>query len=167
MACFPVEERVFTDQEFLKIVKARKSRKNRSTIRYAPAPDLQLRAEAICRLIFPHISIEQVRCFRSWGSAARRTIARCHGLAKIMQLTLNCPAHYAIEFIGERFDTLPEDEQNKIIIHELMHIPKNFGGGFRRHHLVTEQAVTRLHLAYKLCVDGEWADSFAGRFDTP
>jgi predicted metallopeptidase len=53
-------------------------------------------------------------------------------------------AHYAIEFL-EKFEKLPRAEQDKVIIHELLHIPKTFGGGFRQHDFVCEENVEQLH----------------------
>lgn len=55
-------------------------------------------------------------------------------------------SHYAIEVISERFDDLPAAEQEKVLIHELLHIPKSFGGGFRHHKdWVTKRRVDQLH----------------------
>ena len=45
-----------------------------------------------------------------------------------MQKAMNVQAFYALEFISERFDRLDKEEQIKVIIHELMHIPATFGG---------------------------------------
>ncbi|MBN3039931.1 MAG: metallopeptidase [Candidatus Omnitrophica bacterium] len=129
-------------------------RKKRKVIGYEFALDLQERAEKICRVLFPHINRQYFKCFRSRGSSARRTLARCHGLAKIMQKTIGCSAHYAIEFISERFDELTEQEQTKIIIHELMHIPCNFGGGFRHHDHVSDRNVEKLYRNYKKVLTG-------------
>ncbi len=125
-------------------------RKRRTVIRYEPAPDLQKIAEHMCTLLFPYVRIDRVKYFRSYGSSSRNCIARCHGLAKIMQKAMACPAYYVIEFIAEKFDRLPEEEQIKTIIHELLHIPRNFGGGFKHHGYVTEKAVDRLYEQYKL-----------------
>jgi len=91
-----------------------------------------------------HVDVNRVKCFRSRGSSTKRTIARCHTIGKLMQKAMNAKAHYAIEFL-EKFDKMVKDEQDKVIIHELMHIPKTFGGGFRQHDFVCEDNVEILH----------------------
>lgn len=126
----------------------RRPKKNK-IITYEFAPDLQNTAEDICKALFPHIQLGFFRCFRSFGSSSRRTIARCHGLAKIMQKTIGCGAYYAIEFISERFDKLSQEDRIKTVIHELLHIPNNFGGGFKHHNYVTEKKVNKLYKEYK------------------
>lgn len=114
-------------------------------MRYEYAQDLQMRMEEIVSLLqMEHVDINRVKCFRSRGSSSRRTIARCHTVGKLMQKAMNMPAHYAIEFL-ERFDKMSKAEQDKVIIHELMHIPKTFGGGFRQHDFVCEQNVEIMH----------------------
>jgi len=55
---------------------------------------------------------------------------------------------YLIEVISEKFDRLPVDEQLKVIIHELMHIPKSFGGGFIHHDKVHENSVEHVYNNY-------------------
>ncbi|MBS3071048.1 metallopeptidase [Candidatus Pacearchaeota archaeon] len=110
-------------------------------MKYEFAEDLQKKAEEISRILFPHVIIERVKCFRSYGSSSRHTIARCHALGKIMQKTLSKEAHYAIEFITENFEKLNDKEKTKVIVHELMHIPKSFGGGFKHHDFVCEKNV--------------------------
>ena len=44
-----------------------------------------------------------------------------------------------------RREKLDQEEQDKVIIHELMHIPKTFGGGFRQHDFVCEENVEKLY----------------------
>ena len=73
------------------------------------------------------------------------TIARCHALGKVMQLGMGTSAFYTIEFLSESFDKLSNEDQDKTIIHELMHIPKSFGGGFRHHDFVCEKNVDLLY----------------------
>ena len=57
-------------------------------------------------------------------------------------------AFYTIEFISERFDKMNEKDKIKTIIHELMHIPKSFGGGFKHHDYVTEENIESLYRKY-------------------
>lgn len=118
-------------------------------MKYEEAPDLQIIAEEISKMLFPHIVIERIKCFRSYGSSSRGTIARCHAMGKVMQLTVGVEAHYALEFLSKRFDKLSEEEKLKTIIHELMHIPKTFGGGFRHHDWVCEKNVNLMYKTYR------------------
>lgn len=114
-------------------------------MKYDYAEDLQKRMEEIAKFLeMDYIAVERVKCFRSSGSSTKRTIARCHTIGKLMQKAIGIKAHYAIEFL-ERFERLSREEQDKVIIHELMHIPKTFGGGFRQHDYVCDQNVNLLH----------------------
>lgn len=114
-------------------------------MRYENAFDLRERMQEIARILgMEHIDLDRVECLRSFGSSSRRTIARCHALGKLMQKAMKTKAFYAIEFL-ERFDKLSREEQDKVIIHELMHIPKSFGGGFRQHDYVCDRNVESLH----------------------
>ena len=118
-------------------------------MKYEHAPDLQQRmAEIVNVLGMEHIDLDRVKCFRSSGSSTKRTIARCHTIGKLMQKSIGVKAHYAIEFL-EIFERMSKAEQNKVIIHELMHIPKTFGGGFRQHDFVCEQNVEIMHERYQ------------------
>jgi len=116
-------------------------------MKYIPAPDLQEIAEEISKLLFPHIDIARVKCFRSFGSSSRGTIARCHTIGKLMQKAIGVPAYYALEFL-ERFEKQSSEDKIKTIIHELMHIPQTFGGGFRHHNYVTEKNVGLMYKTY-------------------
>lgn len=118
-------------------------------MKYEPAPDIQKIVEELSALLFPHIKIDRVKCFRSFGTSSRGTIARCHAIGKLMQLAVGVEAVYALEFLSERFDKLSEKDQIKTIIHELMHIPKTFGGGFRQHDFVCEKNVSLHYETYK------------------
>jgi len=117
-------------------------------MRYEEAPDLQFRMEDISNsLDMIHIDLKRVKCIRSFGSSTRNTLARVHTVGKVMQKAIGIKAHYAIEFL-ERFGKLSKEEQDKVIIHELMHIPKAFGGGFRQHDFVCDRNVNILHEKY-------------------
>ena len=117
-------------------------------MKYEYAPDLQAKAEEISKILFPHVKLDFIKCIRSYGSSSRGTIARCHALGKVMQKAMNLKAFYALEFISERFDRMNSEEQTKVIIHELMHIPFAFGGGFKHHDHVTERNVEMHYKTY-------------------
>jgi predicted metallopeptidase len=117
-------------------------------MRYEFAEDIQRKAEEISKILFPHIDITRIKCFRSYGTSSRRTIARCHSLEKIIQLALGIKSFYVLEFLSERFDKLNKEEQIKIIIHELMHIPNSFGGGFKHHNFVNERNINMMYKTY-------------------
>jgi predicted metallopeptidase len=120
------------------------------TIRYEIAPDIQARfADIIQTLAFGHVDLERVVCLRSRGSSARRVVARCHGMSKVLQVALDIRPVYVLEFLSERFDRLDEAGRDEVIIHELLHIPKNFGGGFRHHDVVTNKMVNLIHERYR------------------
>jgi len=119
-------------------------------MKYEFAPEIQKIAEEISTFLFPHVKIERVKCFRSFGTSSRRTVARCHTIGKLIQKAMGTDAFYVLEFLSERFDKLPEEEKIKVIIHELMHIPATFGGGFRHHDRVCERNIEKNYRAYKL-----------------
>ena len=118
-------------------------------MKYEFAPDLQLIAEEISVLLFPHIKLDRVKCFRSYGTSSKNTIARCHALGKLMQKAIGIDAVYALEFLSERFNKLDDEEKIKTIIHELMHIPKTFGGGFKHHDYVCDENINKCYKEYK------------------
>lgn len=119
-------------------------------IKYEYAPDIETKANEIIKILgWIHIDMENVAYLRSYGSTSSRTIARCHGLGKAMQIGMKRnKSFYLIEVISERFDKLPHDEKIKVIIHELMHIPKSFGGGFIHHNHVTDGNVNKIFKKY-------------------
>lgn len=103
-------------------------------IRYTEAADVKkLADEIIDGLGLFHVVPQFMFCFRSTGSTSKRTIARIHGLGKIWQEALNLPPSYTIEVISERYDRLSQTGKEKTLIHELLHVPRGFAGGFRPH----------------------------------
>jgi predicted metallopeptidase len=114
-------------------------------MKYEDAFDLLKRTEEVVSTLgMQHVDLSRISCVRSFGSSTKRTIARCHALGKVMQRGMKTKAFYTIEFL-ELFEKLSEAEQDKVIIHELMHIPKTFGGGFRNHDYVCERNVDLLY----------------------
>jgi predicted metallopeptidase len=119
-------------------------------ISYHRADDIQaLAMDLVKSLSLDYIPPERIVCFRSRGSRARRVVARCYSLSKIWQNALGLPSYYIIEVISEHYDGLPEEEKVKVMIHELLHIPKCFGGGLRPHSgCVTRRAVEEKYRRY-------------------
>ena len=117
-------------------------------IRYELAEDIQIEVNEISKTLFPHVRLDSVVCLRSHGSSSRGTIARCHALGKAMQLALGRRGFYVIEVISRRFDKMSPEDKTKTLIHELMHIPKSFGGGFIHHDIVHERNVEKMYQHY-------------------
>lgn len=129
-------------------------------MKYEFSPDLQVKASEIAAILFPHVKMDYVKCLRSYGTSSRGTIARCHALGKLMQKAMGLKAFYALEFLSERFDKLSIEDQEKVIVHELMHIPKTFGGGFKHHDVVTDRNVDKLYKYYRYVKDGKKSKSW-------
>ncbi|OGH16708.1 MAG: hypothetical protein A3C30_01040 [Candidatus Levybacteria bacterium RIFCSPHIGHO2_02_FULL_40_18] len=102
-------------------------------------------------LSFDHVRPTQVHAFRTYGSKAR-AYARIWAFPKIFQEVLNVQPAYVIEVLSEKFDKLSEDNKTKVLIHELLHIPKNFSGSLLPHRgrgRRLDKEVERLYKMYK------------------
>lgn len=80
-----------------------------------------------------YIRPEKIRVVRSRGSHSVGTVARIHGLPKCVQVGLGLEPNYVIEIIDEKFNSLSKQQKVRVLIHELLHIPNNFGGGVLAH----------------------------------
>jgi len=121
-------------------------------IRYSRAPDLEsVVKEIVACTGMSHIDLSRVTVLRSKGSKACRTLARVYGLPRVWQQSLGIRPSYAIEVISEQFDRLSQEEREKTLIHELLHIPNSFGGGFRHHgDWVDRERVERVYNIYRM-----------------
>ena len=122
---------------------------------FTKAPDIEKEIKKIVKnLDLKHIDASNVSAFRSTGSKARAR-ARIYAMPRIWQQALKVGPHYCIEFLWEHFDNLKWSHQQRVIIHELLHIPKTFSGalvphrGRGRSHQVTHGVVERLYKRYK------------------
>ena len=120
-------------------------------LQYLEAPDVKMLAvEIIERLDLFHIDPQSVYCYRSKGSKSRRIVARIHGFGRLWQKALGLPSAYVIEVLSERYDKLSQEDKEKTILHELMHIPQGFKGGFRPHRgYVSRRQVENMYKEYK------------------
>jgi len=120
------------------------------SIKYHEAQDIKFNVKKICAVLsMNHVNINRVYCIRSHESSSRNIIARCHTLPKILQQVLEIEPAYVIEILSEKYDKMSEEDQIKTLIHELMHIPKTFGGGFRHHDFVNRRTVDRLYKEFR------------------
>lgn len=108
--------------------------------------------EGILKVLdFSHIDSSRIFCFRTLGSKSR-SYARIWAMPKIFQRALNIKPAYIIEVLSRYYDKLNEDEKKKVLIHELLHIPKNFSGSLLPHrsrHRHLQSEVNKLFAQYK------------------
>ncbi len=79
-----------------------------------------------------YINPRKIICYRSFETSTRAR-ARIWAFPKIWQDALKVEPHYIIEVISEKFDRLNQSEKDRTLIHELLHIPKNFSGALLPH----------------------------------
>lgn len=109
------------------------------------APDISTRVRFLARqLQLDHIKTDYIICFRSI-KATSRARARIWSLPRIWQMALNTPAHYCIEVLSQHFDKLSADDQERVLIHELLHIPKNFSGALVPHRTAHRRTFRNYH----------------------
>jgi predicted metallopeptidase len=102
-------------------------------MRFELAPDIQEKINSMLSILnYEHLDKTRIICMRSYGSKSR-AIARIWGLPRVWQKVLCVRPHYIIEVINPRFDKLDEEDQEKTLLHELLHIPKKFSGGLVPH----------------------------------
>lgn len=97
------------------------------------AYDVQLMLDEILeRLQMDHVIISRIICMRSHGAQVN-AYARIWSLPEIWRNALEINPFYVIEVVSQHYDKLDEEKKKKILIHELLHIPKKFTGGLVPH----------------------------------
>lgn len=97
------------------------------------ADDVQRDLQYILDVIeLPYIKPDRIFCYRTKGSKVR-AYARTWSMPKIFQDALHITPAYVIEVLSKHYDKLDRDGQKKVLIHELLHIPKNFSGALLPH----------------------------------
>lgn len=137
-----------------KTVRKRKTTKA-TKLDWGDAPDVKADIEDIVfTLKMDHIQLNRVFFYRTDGSKAR-AYARTWMMPKIFQNALSIEPAYVIEVISKYYDKLPENEKKEVLIHELLHIPKNFSGalvphrGHNRHLQSDAKRLTNEYLSLK------------------
>ncbi len=98
-----------------------------------------------------YIDPKRIFCYRTYGSKSR-SYARIWTFPKIFQSALNLEPSYVIEVLSKYYDNLDEDRKKQVLIHELLHIPKNFSGALLPHrgrNRKLENEVIKLFREYK------------------
>lgn len=113
------------------------SRKNlkakKKAIVWQKAPDIKKRVLQLSKgLNLNWVISSDLYCFRSLNSKTK-SVARIWGLGRIWQIALKQKPSYIIEVISERFNKLSIKHQDKVLIHELAHIPKSYSGSLLPH----------------------------------
>lgn len=110
-----------------------KLKTNSKNLEWLEAAEIKQDIEHIVKTLnFTHINPSRIFCFRTHGSKSR-SYARIWSFPKIFQRALKIDSAYVIEVLSKHFDKLQPDEQKKVLIHELLHIPKNFSGALLPH----------------------------------
>lgn len=104
--------------------------------------------EIVSVLDLRHINPSRLFCYRSHGSKSR-AYARIWCFPKIFQRALGIESAYVVEVLAKYFDKLGNDDQKKVLIHELLHIPKNFSGALLSHNLNGRKISTLTNQLYK------------------
>ncbi|MEM2095287.1 MAG: putative metallopeptidase [Candidatus Caldarchaeum sp.] len=113
-------------------------------ITYRRALDLDERVRSLVEKAGLHyVDHSRVKCVRSYGSSSRTIAARIHSVSKAFLTAYGMKPSYVIEFLSEVFDKLTPEQQDEVIIHELLHIPKSFSGGLIPHGRIDFRRETR------------------------
>lgn len=128
-------------QKYIKLLRAlgvsrvpRLSRaRKRKPLEWLESSELEKRISSLitfCNLTY--INPKRVYCYVSTG-AKTRAYARIWGLGRIFQQALGIEPAYVIEVVSEKFGRLTVEQQEMVLIHELLHIPKSFSGALVPH----------------------------------
>jgi predicted metallopeptidase len=117
-------------------------------MKYTIAQDIKTKIDVLIqKLNFNHIKPKNIHCIRSFD-AKTRAYARIWGMAKLFKEVVGLEPNYIIEVNAKRFDKLPQREQMKTLVHELMHIPKTFSGALLSHrgpyHRINDREVEKI-----------------------
>lgn len=111
----------------------KRTRRAKKKIEWVEATDIKDRIDRLVTdLDLHYIDSSKIFTIRS-ENAHTRAYARIWGLSRVFQLALKIGPAYVIEVIAEKFDQVSPSEQDKILIHELVHIPQTFSGSLSPH----------------------------------
>lgn len=107
--------------------------RSRKELKFTSSPSLKKRIRTLSKALdLSWIKSSRVFTYSSTGSKTR-AYARTWGLPRVWQISLRIAPAYIIEVISEKFDKLSDHDQDRVLLHELTHIPKNFSGALVPH----------------------------------
>lgn len=100
------------------------------------------------RDFFPNVDVDKVKVVVC-RDCRSKAVARIYMLPSVLRFALGLEPIYVIEVIEGNFFTLSESNRVKVLLHELLHIPKSFSGGLRPHgRYVNNLTVEKLYHEY-------------------
>jgi predicted metallopeptidase len=125
------------------------SKSKRQDLEWERAGDIkQSLNEILSVLDMPHVDSERIFCYRTVGSKSR-SYARIWAFPKIFQDALALKPAYVIEVLSKHYDNLSDDDKKRVLIHELLHIPKNFSGALLAHNAGGKRLETKANLLFR------------------
>ena len=113
------------------------------------AKDVKKKIVKILKVLdMPYIEEKRIFCYRTNGSKSR-SYARIWSFPKIFQEALGLEPAYVIEVLSKYYDKLDEEDKIKVLIHELLHIPKNFSGALVPHRSRNRHLGKTANILYK------------------
>src|ERR1035437_5052735 len=114
-------------------VKTTQTKIQDSKLGWEKASDVKRDIGKILKILdFPYVKPSRIFCYRTKGSKSR-SYARIWSFPKIFQDALELEPAYVIEVLARHYDKLDSNEKIKVLIHELLHIPRNFSGALVPH----------------------------------
>lgn len=114
-------------------VKTSQTKTQVSALGWQKAPDVKRDVKQILSVLdLPYIKGSRIFCYRTNGSKSR-SYARIWSFPRIFQEVLEIEPAYVIEVLSKHYDKLDPEEKIRVLIHELMHIPRNFSGALVPH----------------------------------
>lgn len=108
-------------------------RRKRTSVDWKKNSEIKKRVKALVNnLEMDWINVDDIYFVNSTNSSSR-AYARIWGLSRIWQIVLKEKPKYIIEVLSQRFNKLTQKEKDKVLLHELAHIPKNFSGSLLPH----------------------------------
>jgi predicted metallopeptidase len=114
-------------------IRTSQTKKQKSALGWQEAPDVKKDVRQILSVLdLPYIDSSRIFCYRTNGSKSR-SYARIWSFPRIFQEALGLEPAYVIEVLSRHYDRLNPEEKIKVLIHELLHIPRNFSGALVPH----------------------------------